>query len=73
MKINQDIVSHFAQNPDIIIFSTNHSYYKDNKFINLLIKQPKALLFDTMGILNEEQITILSKVHTLKILGRGDL
>ena len=30
-------------------------------------------IFDTVGVLNKEQISFLSKKHTVSVLGRGDL
>ena len=59
---------------DIIIFSTGHSEYKNNKsLINKLMTKEKLFVFDTIGILNEKEISKLSKIHTVKVLGRGDI
>jgi hypothetical protein len=40
--------------------------------INLILELDHLLIFDTVGILNEEEILKLSQKHTVKVLGRGD-
>ena len=59
---------------DAIIISTGHSFYKDNtKLIKLIMSAEHLLIFDTIGVLNEDEIAELSLKHTVKVLGRGDL
>jgi len=59
---------------DAIIFSTGHSYYKNNsELIRIIMDLESLLIFDTVGVLSEDEITELSSKHTVKVLGRGDL
>lgn len=59
---------------DIIVITTAHSIYKNNKnLISSILALKKVLIFDTVGILNDDEIKLLSKKHSIKILGRGDL
>jgi UDP-N-acetyl-D-glucosamine dehydrogenase len=73
--INSDINSIFIQNSlDIIIFSTAHDEYKNNEIlINNIMSLNKVLIYDTVGVLNSNEIVYLQKKHIVKVLGRGDL
>ena len=58
---------------NIAIFTTSHKEYKESKYLyNFLNSQNKLLIFDTVGVLSEKDIKILSKKHHIIILGRGD-
>ena len=60
---------------DIVIFCTNHSEYICNNFLidslSNAINQ-KLFIFDTVGVLNDDEIKVLNKNHIVKIVGRGD-
>ena len=59
---------------DAIIFSTGHTVYKKNKeLIDLIINLDELIIYDTIGILSDAEIEILSSKHIVKVLGRGDL
>lgn len=47
--------------------------YKSFNVIDKLYMMKPMFIFDTVGVLNKEQITLLSKKHTVSVLGRGDL
>jgi UDP-N-acetyl-D-glucosamine dehydrogenase len=76
-ELGLDVDDHFkniSNSLDALIFTTGHSFYKNNKdIINMVMKLDHILIFDTVGILNEEEIIRLSQKHTVKVLGRGDL
>ena len=76
-EMNTNVKDNFndLSNPlDIIIISTGHTLYKKNKdLLNKIIDKDKLIIFDTIGILSDDEITLLSKKHIVKVLGRGDI
>lgn len=59
---------------DAIIFTTGHNFYKDNnELIEMILGLDSLIIFDTVGLLKEEEIVKLSKKHTVNVLGRGDI
>ena len=74
MDVPPDYLPLLQKNWEIIILSTGHDEYKNNPdFIALLLKQVKTFILDTIGILTEPEIKILSKKHIVRVIGRGDL
>jgi len=64
----------FKEKLDIVIISTNHSdYINSSKLIELLQKQSNLFIYDTVGVLSDTEISILSKKHVVRVLGRGDI
>ena len=57
----------------IIIISTGHTIYKHKKTINVLLDLDPTFIYDTIGLLSNDQINMLKEKHTVKVLGRGDL
>ena len=55
------------------MISTGHSAYKQADCLAALMELDTILIYDTIGIYTEEQITTLSTHHQIKVLGRGDL
>ena len=59
---------------DIVIFTTGHSEYSDNKeLIKNLCQLDNVIVYDTIGILNDKEIDMLSTTNIVKVLGRGDI
>jgi hypothetical protein len=58
---------------DIIIISTGHSIYKDDKTVDMILNLNPLFIYDTIGHLSQKQINKLQKKHMVKVLGRGDL
>tara|TARA_B100001250_G_scaffold149451_1_gene128049 strand:+ start:47099 stop:48592 length:1494 start_codon:yes stop_codon:yes gene_type:complete len=74
VNIENNLDLSLKNNYDIIVFSTGHDLYRSNTLmINKIKKMDKLLIFDSIGVLNEDEIGILSKKHKVKILGRGDI
>lgn len=77
MNVNVSITNdpeEMVGDSEIIIFSTGHSLYRNNKeLINLLKSKENLFIYDTIGVLNEDEINSLKKCHTVKVLGRGDI
>ncbi len=58
---------------DLIIISAGHSRYKQESTIEKLMALSPTLIYDTIGLLSKEQLTILLSKHKVSVLGRGDL
>ena len=59
---------------DSVIITTSHSEYKSSKILlDLLMKKNKLFIYDTVGLLNNEEIKILKSKHLVRVLGRGDI
>ena len=70
-----DINNILGNEIDLLIFSTGHSLYKDNKK-NLLIAYvaiDSCFIYDTIGILTDLEIERLASKHKVKVLGGGDI
>ena len=48
-------------------------YKKNKELIDLIINLDELIIYDTIGILSDAEIEILSSKHIVKVLGRGDL
>lgn len=73
LDIEKDLKNALSKDFDIIIISTGHSLYKSKKTLNLIYKLDPVFIYDTIGILDNNQIDYLKEKHTVKVLGRGDL
>jgi len=73
LEIEQDLMTHLSNPADIIIISTGHTIYKNQKTIDTLYNLDSAFIYDTIGLLSANQIEYLQQKHTIKVLGRGDL
>ena len=73
LEIDQDLMHLIGSSPDIIIISTGHTIYKNKKTINALFDLDSTFIYDTIGLLSNDQINILQQKHIVKVLGRGDL
>ena len=72
--INQDLDKLLEDNYDLIVITTGHKDYRNNPdLINKILQQPAALVYDTIGVLTNEEIKTLSSKHTVRVIGRGDL
>jgi len=73
-KVSSDLDKQLKKQIDLLIFSTNHSEYINNKnLINVLMKKNQLFILDTIGVLNEKEIKQLKQYHTVKVIGRGDI
>lgn len=74
LQVTQDVDMLLEKDPNIIVISTAHSFYKNNtSFIDKLMGLDSKLIYDTLGLLTEEEIIKLSTKHRVLVLGRGDL
>ena len=58
---------------DLVVVSAGHSQYKAESTIDKLMALNPALIYDTIGLFNKEQLLILQSKHKVSVLGRGDL
>ncbi|GHT87551.1 NDP-sugar dehydrogenase [Spirochaetia bacterium] len=58
---------------DIIVISTGHRMYQQEKTIAELFSCEPLWIYDTIGLLSSQQIGQLQQRHTVIVLGRGDL
>ena len=74
INVAQDLIKVFEGNYDIIIFSTGHVEYKNNQvLIDKIKNQKNILVFDTIGILSNDEISSIKENHKIIVLGRGDI
>lgn len=76
LEVSSDLDQLLKEDLDILVFCTNHSEYIKNETLIQSIsnnKKQKKFIFDTVGVLNENEINILKQNHTLKVVGRGDI
>jgi nucleotide sugar dehydrogenase len=73
LEIEQDLMVHLGNSPDVIIISTGHTEYKSQKTIDAIFTLNPTFIYDTIGLLSNDQINMLQQKHTIKVLGRGDL
>ena len=53
--------------------SAGHSQYRLESTIDKLMALNPALIYDTIGLFDKEQLLILQSKHKVSVLGRGDL
>ena len=72
--INQNLNELLEQQYDIIAITTGHKDYRNNEsLVEKLMQQPGTFIYDTIGVLTNGEIKLLSSKHTVKVIGRGDL
>lgn len=72
--VNQDLDELLKGAYDIIAITTGHKDYRNNEsLINTLLNLPASFIYDTIGVLMNEEIKRLSAKHIVKVIGRGDL
>lgn len=59
---------------DILIITTAHEEYKSSDYLNSFLSVRKDLfILDTVGMFSNLQINELNKIHTVRVVGRGDI
>jgi len=72
--VNQDLNELLKTDYDLIVITTGHKDYRNNKFLLEVIKnKPACFVYDTIGVLTNEEIKYLGEKHIVKVVGRGDL
>lgn len=68
-----DIGEALKTEPDIMVISTGHTIYQQDKTIETVLACKAMWIYDTIGLLSKKQIKTLQQKHTIIVLGRGDL
>ena len=72
--VSQQLEELLQQDYDIIAITTGHKEYRNNpELISRLMERAPAFIYDTIGVLSNEEINRLSGKHTVRVIGRGDL
>jgi len=72
--IKQDLDELLKESYDFIVITTGHKEYRNNEsLINKLLNLPVTFVYDTIGVLTNEEIKRLAAKHIVKVIGRGDL
>lgn len=72
--INQQLDELLKEQYDLIAITTGHKNYRNNQgLINKLLAQNAVFIYDTIGVLSNQEIKTLSSKHTVKVIGRGDI
>jgi nucleotide sugar dehydrogenase len=74
IRVNNNLDDLLQQAYDVVIISTGHKEYRSNpKLISTLLNNPASFVYDTIGILSNDEIKTLKEKHIVKVIGRGDL
>jgi nucleotide sugar dehydrogenase len=74
LSVNGDLDEALKETYDVVIISTGHKDYRGNqKLIRSLLDKPALFVYDTIGVLTNDEINNLRTRHTVKVIGRGDL
>jgi len=72
--INQDLGSLLNDTYDVVVITTGHKDYRSNPdLLNKISGQPACFVYDTIGVLTNEEIQQVGLKHVVKVIGRGDL
>ena len=69
IKVSQDLDKKLEMSWDIIVFSAGHTVYKNSKTISKICKMSNVKILDTIGLLKQKDISMISKKILLKSLG----
>ncbi len=74
LHINKDLNTHLQSDYDVIAITTGHRDYRNNpELLATLKSKPAAFIYDTIGVLTNDEIKSLAEQHTVRVIGRGDL
>ena len=74
LKVSNDLNELLKQAYDFVIVTTGHKDYRNNlELINKLLDQHSSFIYDTIGVLTDDEISKLKTKHVVKVIGRGDL
>lgn len=74
ITVTSNLLQLLNKSLDIMVFCTNHAEYINNDIlIEKLLQKESLFIYDTIGVLNENEINSLRQFHTVKALGRGDI
>jgi UDP-N-acetyl-D-glucosamine dehydrogenase len=72
-NVESDLNAVLDSTTDLVVVSAGHSQYKLESTIDKLMALNPALIYDTIGLFDKEQLLLLQTKHLVSVLGRGDL
>lgn len=74
LRVSKELSELLGDSYDVIVITTGHKDYRNNpEFIKGLLAHPPSFIYDTIGVLSNEEITLLAGRHNVRVIGRGDL
>jgi nucleotide sugar dehydrogenase len=73
LKVHKYLGKVLTQNFDVVVISARHSKFRSRKFIDNLIHARPKLIYDSVGLLTEQDIKRLKKCSKVCVIGRGDI
>ena len=73
LQVHDDLETALENAPQVVALTTGHELYKQASTVDMLMNLDGLFIYDTIGLLSEEQIMKLSEHHRVTVLGRGDL
>jgi nucleotide sugar dehydrogenase len=71
--VEQDLEKVLSSGPSVVVISAGHKQYALDATIQSILACPPLFVFDTIGLLSQRQIDVLTTRHTVSVLGRGDI
>lgn len=72
-EVEKDLPALLSSGPALVAICTGHRQYAADTAIETMLACAPFTLFDTIGLLSQEQIDRLATRHVVKVLGRGDI
>jgi UDP-N-acetyl-D-glucosamine dehydrogenase len=73
-KVSSNLDTLLQERYDIIVVTTGHKVYRNNPdLLQKIINQPNVMVLDTIGVLNNDELTRLNQQHLACVVGRGDI
>jgi len=73
VHVEKDLDTVLNADIDIILIATGHREYTQDDVVAKLFKLKPCIIYDTIGLLTDAQISLLREKHEIGVLGRGDL
>jgi len=72
-RVESDLNAVLDSTIDLVLISAGHSQYKLESTIEKLMALNPVMIYDTIGLFNKNQLSLLQSKHKVSVLGRGDL
>ena len=72
--VNQNLDELLGNDYDVVVITTGHKDYRGNAaLLDVLKSKPSCFVYDTIGVLTNDEIQSLREKHIVKVIGRGDI
>lgn len=72
--VNQNLDELLGNDYDVVVITTGHKDYRGNAaLLDVLKSKPSCFVYDTIGVLTNDEIQSLREKHMVKVIGRGDI